>query len=188
MSDRTIPSSRLLIALPLLALVVAISALGAGFVMDEVTGLMLALISMGGALGVVLVGALAGQVERSCEKPVTHIAGLLRSHHLTPEPGALNFEAAVVSCGGAIARSAPGWLLLCLAPALMMSVAVWAIPAGLFQALALGLGLGATLLGTSLELLLNSGSRNAWRALSSLTFVACLAQALWLLTAGSFPS
>jgi hypothetical protein len=96
----------------------------------------------------------------------------------------LNFESAVLLSRDAIAQGDIYWLLIALGPCAACLLALPYIPHDLFRAMTLGLALGAVAFGVLLELLQNSDKSGARRTLANLSFIACLAQALWLLTLG----
>lgn len=178
------PSVRLLSVLPHLCLVVALATLSSVFSSDGPTShLQALLVGLGLTAGALVLAALMGHIEKASSKTIAGISNLVRS----PSPGdsaSLNFESAVVLARDAIAQGDIYWLLLALAPAGICLVALPYIPPDLFRAMTLGLALGAISVGVLLELLQNSDRSGARRTLANLSFIACLAQALWLLTAG----
>lgn len=189
------PSSRLLLALPMLASVIVLTSLTAAWneaeMMDELT---FTLFGVGAVFGGLTLAGLLGHVERACLKASREIAQLLRlqkqesERHPPGQSAPINFEDAVVYCRQTTGASAFTWLLLCLTPCWVAGAALFFVPPLHFQTLTLGLGTGATLLAVGMLLLQGTESENDKRALSHLAFVSAIAQGLWLLAAGNFPA
>ena len=189
------PSPRLLLALPMLSVVIVLTALGATWTeRASIDGLMFTLFGLSAIFsGLTLIGLL-GHVERSALKARGEVALLLseqrvESVHLArSEAAPINFEAAVVRCRETTSTSALSWLLLCLTPSWAAGAALLMVPTGHFQSLALGLGTGATLLAVGFLLLQGTDADDNKRSFSNLAFISAVAQGLWLLATGSFPA
>lgn len=189
------PSARLLLALPLLASVIVLSAQSVALMGTEpLDGLSFTIFGFGAFLGGLTLAGLLGHVEHSSRKATGEIALLLkdqeseRERHPHEDARPINFETAVLRCRETTGARALPWLLLCLMPFGAAISGFFLIAPLHFQSLTLGLGTGATLLAVGILLLQGAEPDHGKRALAHLAFVCAVAQGLWLLATGSFPA
>lgn len=138
-------------------------------------------LGVGLSTGALATAALLAFTLRGCNPSIETIRGLLSKG--VPTADDLNFEAAVVACRGAVEYKGIATIGIALTPVAVAIAIHQLVGTQNFQAFAVGIALGAVLIGTGWDLFAADEHRLERRTAGTLCSIAGTTQSLWLLAA-----